>query len=296
MARRTPWMQFFAGDWLNDPLVSQCDPATRGIWMDLLCAMHQLDQRGQISGTLEKLARIARCTAEEMHKAVDDLRATGAADVQICNGVVTLVNRRMHRESEQRQANYTRQLRKRGKIPPRESNGVVTPLSRDCHGVDSDSDSYSPPKPPLSGEGPSGPERPQPAARFSSPASPSSVRAPAPAAAPELDVPAHVHGLPPADEPVGLTPEAARLLRDTGLNVHVGSQKQRRMVNEMVASWGYDAMVAAIMEGRSTGKGGFGLLVWAERAAAGRDYEQNHKRKQEQQRPSIGGALLREDR
>jgi putative component of membrane protein insertase Oxa1/YidC/SpoIIIJ protein YidD len=92
------FMQFYPGEWLSDAKVSQCRPATRGIWWDAISAMHGIDRCGQLSGTIEALARVCRCRVDEMRAAVDDLRSTGAADVTECNGIVTLVNRRMCRE------------------------------------------------------------------------------------------------------------------------------------------------------------------------------------------------------
>ena len=93
-----PWIQFFATDWLNDPLVSLCAPATRGILMDWLCNMHLLDRCGQITGTLEQLSRLGRCTSVQAESALQDMVATKAADVTFRSDVVTVVNRRMKRE------------------------------------------------------------------------------------------------------------------------------------------------------------------------------------------------------
>ena len=98
------FMQYVPGDWLSDAQVSQCRPATRGIWWDAISAMHGIDRCGQLSGTVEALARVCRCRVDEMRAAVDDLRSTGAANVTDSNGIVTLVNRRMRREYEDRQA------------------------------------------------------------------------------------------------------------------------------------------------------------------------------------------------
>src|SRR2546421_349841 len=85
-----PVMQFFTRDWLGDPELSKCSPGTRGVWMDLLAAMHESDRCGEIRGTPEQLARIARCTGDDVRGAAQELRDSGAADVRIGNGVVTL--------------------------------------------------------------------------------------------------------------------------------------------------------------------------------------------------------------
>lgn len=38
--------QFFASDWLSDPSLRMCAPETRGLWIDILCLMHQSPERG----------------------------------------------------------------------------------------------------------------------------------------------------------------------------------------------------------------------------------------------------------
>src|SRR4051812_32125741 len=117
-------MQFYTGDWLRDPQLSMCQPATRGIWADLLAAMHQLDLQGVITGTREQLARVGRCSAVELGHALDDLRATNAADVTDRNGIVTVINRRMKREYNLRESIRLRVRKHRGNDP---CNGLVTP-------------------------------------------------------------------------------------------------------------------------------------------------------------------------
>jgi hypothetical protein len=114
------FMQYVPGDWLSDAQVSQCRPATRGIWWDAISAMHGIDRCGQLSGTVEALARVCRCRVDEMRASVDDLRSTGAADVTVSNGIVTLVNRRMRREYENRQAMKNRVDRHRQNKKKRE--------------------------------------------------------------------------------------------------------------------------------------------------------------------------------
>ncbi len=118
------FMQYVPGDWLSDAQVSQCRPATRGIWWDAISAIHGIDRCGQLRGTVEALARVCRCRVDEMRAAVDDLRSTGAADVTESNGIVTLVNRRMRREYENRQAVKNRVDRHRENKKKREGNAV----------------------------------------------------------------------------------------------------------------------------------------------------------------------------
>ncbi len=120
-------MQFFVDDWLSDQDLSLCMPATRGVWMDLLCAMHKAGRSGELRGTYEQLARIARCSTAELALALTDLQTTVTAVISERNGVVTIVNRRMKTDSEKRKADNDRQMRHRSK-----SRGdPVTDLSRE---------------------------------------------------------------------------------------------------------------------------------------------------------------------
>jgi hypothetical protein len=133
---KAPAIQFYIGDWLKDPKLSMCSPSTRGIWMDLLCAMHELDRSGLITGTTDQLARLCRCTAVEISVAVSELKETKAADVTERNGIVTVINRRMLREAKSREDNNNRVKRHRGNAP-------VTDLKRDSNIPSSSSSSFS---------------------------------------------------------------------------------------------------------------------------------------------------------
>ena len=123
-AGRLPFMQWFVEDWLTDLELSRCAPSTRGIWCDAICQMHREGRTGTLKGTTEELARLCRCSPQEMVAAVKELEKTGAANARFCNGVVTLVNRRMQKEHKHRENTAERQRKHR--CEP--SN--VTPTSR----------------------------------------------------------------------------------------------------------------------------------------------------------------------
>jgi hypothetical protein len=132
-ALKRPAFQFYPGDWLKDPALALCTPATRGVWIDLLCAMHELGRSGELCGTLDQLSRTARCSTAELAQAITDLQTTGAADVTERNGKITLANRRMKREARNRESgavrakNYRNKGAKKG--ASRSNNGEVTPPS-----------------------------------------------------------------------------------------------------------------------------------------------------------------------
>lgn len=117
-----PYLQLFTGDWLKDPALTICTPAARGVWIDLLCAMHELDRSGELRGTREQLARVARCSTVDLTQALTELQTTRAAELHDRNGVVTVTNRRMKREAAQRENTRSRverlRLRNAGVSPP----------------------------------------------------------------------------------------------------------------------------------------------------------------------------------
>ena len=120
------FMRFDVGAWLKDPAISSCSESTRGIWFDLLCAMFESDQCGQLSNTLQVIARLGRTTVPKLRKALAELSATNAADVTFRNSNVTVVNRKMRREFEVRNATRLRvEKMRKNKI----SNAHVTETS-----------------------------------------------------------------------------------------------------------------------------------------------------------------------
>ncbi len=134
---KRPAFLLYTGDWLKDPQLGQCSPATRGIWIDLLCLIHEVNDGGKISGTPKSLARICRSTEAEMMLAIQELQATKSADVDglniTCNANVmqsnshvTVICRRMRRDSKDRESNRIRVERHRSKVV---SNENVTPPS-----------------------------------------------------------------------------------------------------------------------------------------------------------------------
>ncbi len=99
---KLPYIPLYIGDWLKDPKLSLCEPATRGIWMDMICAMHEMNRSGELRGTHEQLARITRSSTEQLIQAINELQITGAAEVTDRNKIVTVTNRRMKREATDR--------------------------------------------------------------------------------------------------------------------------------------------------------------------------------------------------
>jgi hypothetical protein len=64
--------------------------------------MHEFNRSGELRGTSDELARLARCSTVELVAALTDLQNKRAADVIQRNGSWTVTNRRMKRDADTR--------------------------------------------------------------------------------------------------------------------------------------------------------------------------------------------------
>lgn len=128
--KKLPYLPLYTGDWRKDIKLTACTPATRGVWIDLLCAMHDEDRTGELRGTAEWFAILARCSASEVVQALTELQTKGAADVaRERNGTWFVCNRRMRKECERRKANADRQMRHRESARNAHNKDPVTPFT-----------------------------------------------------------------------------------------------------------------------------------------------------------------------
>lgn len=141
---KRPSFQFYTGDWKKDPKLSLCAPQSRGIWIDLLCGIHDLDlPAGSISGTQSELSQVCRCTKKQMGSAIKDLRRHDAATVtDDGNGLYTIVCRRMALDWDVRDKDRKRK-RASGEVPDK-FQGNSSPSSSSLSSSSSSSPSGSP--------------------------------------------------------------------------------------------------------------------------------------------------------
>ena len=45
---KQPWLKFFPSDWRADPALRMCSLAARGLWIEMLCLMHQARPHGSL--------------------------------------------------------------------------------------------------------------------------------------------------------------------------------------------------------------------------------------------------------
>jgi hypothetical protein len=76
------YIKFYPTDWLGDPKLQSCSLAEQGLWMIMLCVMHNAEPYGHLveNGdpmTLDRLAKLARITQNSCKKFVKNLENVG---------------------------------------------------------------------------------------------------------------------------------------------------------------------------------------------------------------------------
>jgi hypothetical protein len=120
---KAPAFQFYVRDWLSDPQLRQASPASRGIWIDMLCFMWESETRGELSGTVQSLARMLGVSEVELDAFCHEAVTLKFATVTERNKIITVVNRRMKRESDVKESNKIRQRRHRERACNAQNNG-----------------------------------------------------------------------------------------------------------------------------------------------------------------------------
>lgn len=103
---KRPSFQFYPGDWLNDAALRACSVGARGLWMDMLCLMHQGSDYGHLKVNhtpilTPNLARMCGATLQETEGWLNELSQLGvfSKDDQGC-----IFSRRMIRDENLRSA------------------------------------------------------------------------------------------------------------------------------------------------------------------------------------------------
>jgi len=97
-----PWVKFFPADWRSDPALRMCSLPARGLWMEMLCVMHEATPRGHlvVNGKPmhpRQLAGLAGCSVDEV---TDHLNELADAGVYSTDESGVIICRRMVRETE----------------------------------------------------------------------------------------------------------------------------------------------------------------------------------------------------
>src|SRR5689334_10945331 len=153
MAKSPPSSPFYWNDYYRDTRVLQ--PASRGVWMDMLCKLHEAGRRGDVAMPLQSWLAWCGCPQEVFLAAARDISLTEVGQISIghCDMsqfvtlyhddvtvIVTVRNRRMLRESKVRESDKLRQQSSRAS---RTSHALRHAPVPECHTVPSSSSSSS---------------------------------------------------------------------------------------------------------------------------------------------------------
>lgn len=154
MAKSPPSSPFYWNDYYRDTRVLQ--PASRGVWMDLLCKLHESGRRGEVTMPLASWLQWCGCPQDHFLAAIRDVALTEVG-VVLCDGgdmsrdvpdgplyvpnMVTVKNRRMVREKTTRE--YER-LKKQNQRRPQSSPQSCPAAVPTCPAAPSSSFSSSP--------------------------------------------------------------------------------------------------------------------------------------------------------
>jgi hypothetical protein len=100
---KLPSWQFYPGDWRKDPAVQSLSYNDRGVWFEILCLMHESEQRGKLLLNGKKmpddaLARLLGLDKQILNRTLTTLLRFGVAS--LCPLTGALMNRRMIRDEE----------------------------------------------------------------------------------------------------------------------------------------------------------------------------------------------------
>lgn len=103
---KLPAFQFYPADWRKDPGVQSLDFETRGVWFEMLCLMHESEQRGVLllNGRpmpVEALARLLGLDNQKTTTALTTLTTYGVARVRPEDGAI--YSKRMVNDEKLRQ-------------------------------------------------------------------------------------------------------------------------------------------------------------------------------------------------
>ena len=95
----SPWLKFFPTDWRADPALRMCSLAARGLWMEMLCVMHEAEPYGtlRVNGRAVTDRQLTALAGGEVEALLAELEEAGVFSRE-SDG--TIYSRRMQRDAE----------------------------------------------------------------------------------------------------------------------------------------------------------------------------------------------------
>jgi len=83
-----PSFQFYTGDWSGNSNLKRCTHEEKGIWIDVLCVLHDQEEYGIVRWPLKELASAVGCTPSKLRRLVDKGVLKGADTGAVCSPMV----------------------------------------------------------------------------------------------------------------------------------------------------------------------------------------------------------------
>jgi len=101
-AKKRPWLKFYPQDWRGDPKLRMCSIGARGLWVEMICLMHEAEPYGhllinKVPVTNRQLASLAGIPQADCMKYLLELESSG---VYSRTPEKTIFSRRMVRDEE----------------------------------------------------------------------------------------------------------------------------------------------------------------------------------------------------
>lgn len=130
-----PYFNFFPADWMADPALRRCSPDERGVWMDMLCLMHE----GNPYGTLtlpngeeideKSLGKMLQIHGNSLRKILKNLEKNGV----FCRENGVIFSKRMVADEAKRQEWRGQKAKQKTSVSadfPQDSDERKTPVFR----------------------------------------------------------------------------------------------------------------------------------------------------------------------
>lgn len=103
---KRPSFQFYPGDWMNDAALRMVSVGARGLWIDMMCIMHQGSEYGylKVNGKVILPANLARMTGSTLSETEGFLSELESAGVFSRDNEDCIFSRRMIRDEKIREA------------------------------------------------------------------------------------------------------------------------------------------------------------------------------------------------
>jgi hypothetical protein len=125
--RHRPWMKFYPSDHRADPALRLCSAAARGLWMEMLCLMHEADPYGSLLVGGRQISNEQLAIQAGIHPVADLLDELESAGVFSRDPNGTIFSRRMRRDEQRFEKD--RANGKKGGNPVIMGRGVNPPVN-----------------------------------------------------------------------------------------------------------------------------------------------------------------------